>query len=112
MSSPDPLGLDGKTHRPFEAGPQARRCLEIIQSALQKLGANLSDVVRTRIFLTQVEVFPAVARVHGEFFHSHPPVCTCVVTGLLDPDWRVEIEAYARLSEQGQKATSGPGTPR
>lgn len=75
---------------------QARRCLEIIDGALREAGAELTDVVRTRIYLVDAVDFPAVAEVHGRFFGAIRPVCTgLVVAALLDPAWRVEIEADA-----------------
>jgi enamine deaminase RidA (YjgF/YER057c/UK114 family) len=93
-----PIGPDGRTVAPGQAEPQARRCLEVITQALAGLGASPADVVRTRIFLTHAEDFPVVAKVHGQYFRAAPPVATAVVVaGLLDSDWRVEIEAEAIL---------------
>ncbi|HLH69774.1 MAG TPA: RidA family protein [Candidatus Dormibacteraeota bacterium] len=78
---------------------QARRCLEIIAQALRELGADLADVVRTRIFLVDAADAEAVGAVHGETFRLRRPVATMVVVaGLLDPRWRVEIEAEASLA--------------
>lgn len=75
---------------------QARRCLEIIREALEKLGASLSDVTRTRVLLTEIEDWESVAQVHGEFFGDIKPVTTVMqVTRFVDPDWLVEIEADA-----------------
>ena len=75
---------------------QARRCLEIITSALAEAGARPEDVVRTRMYLTDRDAVDAVARVHGELFGDVRPVATMVVVaGLADPRWRVEIEAEA-----------------
>ena len=77
---------------------QARRCFEIIETALQEAGARLADVVRTRTYLVDAADGEAVARVHGELFSEIRPVSTMVVvTGFLDPRWRVEIEAEAVL---------------
>jgi len=91
-----PIGADGKTVAPHDAEKQARRCFEIIQSALEELGAGLGDVVRTRMFLTHIEDWQTVGRVHGEFFADVKPVSTMVeVAGLIQPDWRVEFEADA-----------------
>ena len=79
-----------------DAGVQARRCLEIISDALGELGATPGDVVRTRMFVTDVAVSKAVGMAHGEFFSGSPPVSTMVVvSALLDERWRVEIEAEA-----------------
>jgi enamine deaminase RidA (YjgF/YER057c/UK114 family) len=77
---------------------QARRCLEIIVAALAEAGARPDDVVRTRQFLVDAADAEAVGRAHGEVFGEIRPVSTMVVVaGLLDPRWRVEIEAEALL---------------
>jgi enamine deaminase RidA (YjgF/YER057c/UK114 family) len=90
---------DGRTVGVGDPAAQARRCLEIIADALASAGASLSDVVRTRIFLTRIADWPAVGAVHGEFFGEIRPACTVVeVKGLIDPDWYVEIEADAVVS--------------
>jgi enamine deaminase RidA (YjgF/YER057c/UK114 family) len=91
-----PLSPDGKTVSKGDAAGQARRCLEIIQSAIEGLGGRLSDVTRTRILLTHIEDWEQVATVHGEFFRSTRPASTIMqVVRFLDPDWLVEIEADA-----------------
>jgi enamine deaminase RidA (YjgF/YER057c/UK114 family) len=85
---------------PEGAGPQARRCFEIIAAALAEAGAGLEDVVRTRMFITDVADAGAVGAVHGELLGQVRPAATMVaVAGLLDPAWRVEVEAEAVLSE-------------
>ena len=68
-----PLGKDGKTVAKGDAAGQARRCLEIIESAIESLGGRLSDVTRTRILLIRIEDWERVATVHGEFLWQHPP---------------------------------------
>lgn len=91
-----PLGPDGRTVAHGDAAAQARRCLEIIREALDKLGASLADVTRTRILLTRIEDWESVAQVHGESFGEIRPVTTVMqVTRFVDPDWLVEIEADA-----------------
>jgi enamine deaminase RidA (YjgF/YER057c/UK114 family) len=95
-----PIGADGETAAPGDAAGQARRCLEIIEAALAEAGARLEDVVRTRIYLTRVEDWEAVGRVHAEYFGDVRPASTMVkVAGLLDPAWRVEIEADAVVED-------------
>jgi enamine deaminase RidA (YjgF/YER057c/UK114 family) len=80
---------------PDPAG-QARRCWEIIRTALAELGASVSDVVRTRQYVVSAEVADAVGAVHGEVFGDVRPASTMVVVaGLLDPRWVVEVEADA-----------------
>jgi enamine deaminase RidA (YjgF/YER057c/UK114 family) len=81
---------------PPDVETQARRCFEIIATALDQLGAGLDDVVRTRMFLTDAAQADAVGRVHGELFAVTRPAATMVVVaGLLDPRWLVEVEAEA-----------------
>jgi enamine deaminase RidA (YjgF/YER057c/UK114 family) len=75
---------------------QARRCFEIIEAALTEAGASLADVVRTRTYLVDATDWEAIGRVHGELFGSIRPASTMVVVAaLLDPRWKVEIEADA-----------------
>ena len=75
---------------------QAARCIDIIVAALAEAGATAEDVVRTRIYLTDVADWEAVGRAHGAVFSSVRPVSTMVVVaGLLDPRWKVEMEAEA-----------------
>lgn len=90
-----PIGPDGKSVCTDAAG-QARRCLTIIQKALEEAGASLSDVVRTRLLLTRIDDWKPVMEVYGEFFRDVPPACTVMeVSCLIDPQWLVEIEADA-----------------
>ena len=100
-----PLGEDGKTVAPGNAAVQARRCFEIIQKAIEELGGTLDEVVRTRMFLTDISDWQAVGDVHGDFFSETQPVSTMVeVSGLIDPDWKVEFEAEAVVSGQPASA--------
>ena len=92
-----PVWADGTVDPDPEV--QAARCLEIIGDALEQAGASLLDVVRTRMFLTDPEDWEAVGRAHGDAFRDVRPVSTMVVVAaLLDPRWKVEIEAEAVLS--------------
>jgi enamine deaminase RidA (YjgF/YER057c/UK114 family) len=100
VSGTAPLSPEGKTVGVGDAAAQARRCLEIIQAAIEGLGGHLSDVIRTRIFLTRVEDWEKVALVHGEFFKEIRPASTFVqVVRFIDPDWLVEMEADALVEE-------------
>ena len=74
---------------------QTREVLRKIEAALHQAGATLEDVVRTRIYLTDAADWEHVGTVHGEVFADIRPVATMLVTGLLDPRMRVEIEAVA-----------------
>jgi enamine deaminase RidA (YjgF/YER057c/UK114 family) len=77
---------------------QTHRCLDIIEAALREVGGSLQDVVRTRMYVTDVEVADAVGVVHGERFADVRPAATMVVVaGLVDPRWVVEIEAEVLL---------------
>ena len=89
-----PIWPDGSC-LPDVAG-QARRCFEIIASSLAAAGAGPADVVRTRMYLTSAEDAGEVGSVHADYFGAVRPAATMiVVAGLLDPRWRVEIEAEA-----------------
>jgi enamine deaminase RidA (YjgF/YER057c/UK114 family) len=78
------------------AADQARRCFEIIATSLATAGARPADVVRTRMYLTSAEDAGEVGSVHADYFGAVRPAATMiVVAGLLDPRWRVEIEAEA-----------------
>jgi len=95
-----PIGPDGKTVGKGDPAAQARRCIEIIRNALEQSGANLSDVIRTRILLTRIEDWESVGQVHGEFFGNIRPANTVMqVTRFIDPDWLVEIEADAVIED-------------
>lgn len=77
---------------------QARRCLEIILEALAEAGARTEDVVRTRMFITAAGDAEAVGRAHAAVLGAVRPASTMVVVaGLLDPRWKVEIEAEALI---------------
>lgn len=90
-----PVGCDSGD--PYE---QAKRCLEIVADALRELGAGPEHVVRTRVYLVDPGDWEAVGRAHGELFGNHLPASAMlVISGLLDPAWKVEIEADALLPE-------------
>ena len=94
VSGTGPVGAD-------DAGVeiQTRRIFEIASEVLHRAGSSLNDVVRTRMYLTHVEDWEAVGRVHGEYFAQVRPAATMlVVAQLLNPKWRVEIEFDAVVS--------------
>ena len=97
VSGTAPVWPDGSC--PDDAEVQARRCLEIIGEALADAGSALTDVVRTRMFLVAADDGEAVGRAHGAVFGDIRPAATMVVVAaLLDPRWKVEIEAEAVLA--------------
>ena len=101
VSGTAPVWPDGSCDPDPEA--QARRCLEIIATALAEAGSSVEQVVRTRMFLTEASDAEAVGRAHAAVFAGVRPAATMVVVAaLLDPRWRVEIEAEAVIPGPGQ----------
>jgi enamine deaminase RidA (YjgF/YER057c/UK114 family) len=93
LSGTGPVDADNE-----DAAGQTRRIFAIAEKALAEAGASFKDVVRTRMYLTHVEDWEAVGRVHGEFFGNIRPAATMlVVAALLNPNWRIEIEFDAVL---------------
>lgn len=91
-----PVDGQGKCFAPGDGYAQTRRCLEIIQRALQDLGADLDCIVRTRLFVTDISRWAEYGRAHREVFGDHPPATTMVeVKSLIDPQMLIEIEADA-----------------
>jgi len=90
------------------AADQARNVLHRIETALEKAGASMSDVVRTRMFVTDISRWREIGAVHAEVFGDIRPVTTMVeVAALISPELMVEIEADAYVS--GGNEPSGPG---
>jgi isochorismate pyruvate lyase len=94
-----PVAEGGGVHAPGDGYLQARRCLEIIERALTELGGRLDQVVRTRMFVTDISRWAEFGRAHAEVFGAHPPATSMVeVRALIDPAMLIEIEADAVLA--------------
>jgi len=89
-------GPDGRSRHPGDPGAQARAIFEIVRGTLNRAGFSLGDVVRTRMYVTDVASIPDVGAVHGEVFRDVRPAATSVVVaGLIDASVLVEIEVDA-----------------
>ncbi|RUR73947.1 RidA family protein [Chlorogloeopsis fritschii PCC 9212] len=96
ISGTAPVAEEGGVFAPDDGYAQAKRCLEIIQKALQDLGADINSVVRTRMFVTDISRWAEFGQAHQEFFGETPPATTMVeVKSLIDPAMLIEIEADA-----------------
>jgi enamine deaminase RidA (YjgF/YER057c/UK114 family) len=88
--------VDGVVAHPGDAGAQTRQALAIVREALERAGFTLADVVRTRMFVTDISRWEEIGRVHGEVFGDVRPATSMVeVAALIDPALLVEIEADA-----------------
>jgi enamine deaminase RidA (YjgF/YER057c/UK114 family) len=96
VSGTAPVNDDGSVHGVGDPYLQAKRCLEIIELAMQKLGCPLSAVVRTRLFVTDISLWQEFGRAHAEFFGDFPPATSMLeVKALIDSQMLIEIEADA-----------------
>jgi enamine deaminase RidA (YjgF/YER057c/UK114 family) len=100
--------VDGELVGRGDPYAQAVQALRTVEAALARAGARLQDVVRTRMFVTDISRWEEFGRAHGEFFANVRPAATMVqVSALIDPDMLVEIEADAVIPEP----TQDPGFP-
>ena len=95
-----PIDDNGDTVGLNNPAEQARRCYITIEQSLNSAGASLSDVIRTRTFLTRIDDWKEVASVRGEYFKTIMPVDTVVeISRFINSDWLIEIEVDAVISE-------------
>ena len=95
VSGTGPVGVDAA-----DVAAQTAQCLNIIATALQQTGSSLDHVYRTRMYLTRAEDWQEAGRIHGQFFGTIRPAATMVVVAaLLNPSWRIEIEADAFIPD-------------
>lgn len=105
VSGTAPIGAGGFTVGVGDAYVQTRRCLEIIAAALAEAGATPGDVIRTRVFLTNVDDWERIAQAHGEAFGNVRPATSFIqVAGFLNPEWLVEIEVDALIQSSDEPA--------
>lgn len=91
-----PIAAEGGTTGKGDVYAQTIRCLEIIEKSVIDAGGARSDIVRTRILLTNIADWKEAGRAHGEYFGDIRPATTVMqVTTFVDPDWLVELEADA-----------------
>ncbi len=89
-----------------DVGAQIARCYEIIASALEGAGASLGDIVMNRVYLTNIDDAPAAGEAHGAIFGEVRPACTMMaIGGLVHPDFLVEIECEAVISDDADATT-------
>ena len=94
VSGTGPVGAED-----LSAAEQTRAVLQLIGKALEQAGANFEHVVRTRMYIAHVEDWEEIGHAHGEVFGEIRPAATMVVAALLNPRWKVEIEAEAVLEQ-------------
>lgn len=96
VSGTAPIGSDGRVYAPGDAYAQTVYCLQRIHKALQDLDSSCQDVVRTRLYVTDISRSAEYGKAHQEFFAKHPPASTMVeVRALVNPEMLVEVEADA-----------------
>lgn len=99
VSGTAPVAAEGGVACPGDLYGQTKRCIEIMVKAVEDAGGKATDIIRTRIFVTDIAQWKEAARAHGEVFGDIRPACTFVeCSGLIDPAWLVETEADAVIA--------------
>ena len=94
VSGTAPITDNGKTAFPGDLYKQAKTCIEIMKKAIEAAGGKMENVIRTRIYLKNINQWEKAAKAHGEFFSEIQPACTFLeVKGFIDSDWLIETEA-------------------
>lgn len=111
VSGTAPVAEGGGIASPGDPYRQARRCLEIVAGALREVGADVSHVVRTRMFVADASRWEEIGRAHAEVFGAFPPATAMIeVKGFVDPTILVEIEADAVVATSARpRATRTTG---
>lgn len=95
-----PIAKDGSVHTPNDMYGQAKRCLEIIKDVLEKADGKIENVIRTRIFLKDINKWKDAAKAHGDVFSKVQPACSFIgVSGFINPEWLIDIEADAIIEK-------------
>ena len=96
ISGTAPVDDNGNTFAPGDGYAQTKRCFQIIQETLQAMGADLSNVVRTRMYVTDISRWEEYGQAHQEAMGAYPPATAMVeVSALINPDMLIEIEVDA-----------------
>lgn len=97
VSGTTPVDKDGAVVAAGDAYGQACRCFEIIEESLRALGGELNQVVRTRMYVSDVALWEEFGRAHKRFFGDHPPASTMVGAKLVNDEFLIEVEAEAYI---------------
>ncbi|MBN3865136.1 RidA family protein [Pseudomonas frederiksbergensis] len=91
----------GNPFKPGDAYAQTLRCLEIIEASLKQLGVDRTRITATRMYTTDMDLWPQIAKAHKEFFEGHPPTTMLLeVRKLIAPEYLIEIETQARAGKE------------
>ena len=95
-----PIAKDGSVSAPGDMFTQTKRCLEIIKDVIEQAGGKLDDVIRTRLFIKDMNRWKEAEKAHGEFFSNVQPACGFIgASAFINPEWLIEIEADCVLQK-------------